>query len=65
MVERLKMDGDDGRHAGRHLTDVVGAHDDQPAFEELCAARIHDGNGRRWRSIVSATPSYQTVSPAM
>ena len=44
MVERLHVDGDDGRHARRDLAHVVDAHDDEPALEELGAAGVHDGD---------------------
>ena len=42
MVQRLQVDGDDGRHVRRDLAHVVDAHDDGTALEELGAAGVHD-----------------------
>ena len=54
----------DRRARACDLPNVVGSHDDEPALDELGSAGVHDGDRGRWRSIVSSTSSYQTVSPA-
>ena len=46
MVECLHVHGDHDRNPHGDLADVVDAHDDQVAVQELGAAGVHDGDAR-------------------
>ena len=46
MVQSLHVHRDDDGHARHDLAHVIGAHDDEPALDELGSAGIHDGDAR-------------------